>query len=290
MNREESWPLIWFTALSPLAIGGLAGLLAVRGTPATGIDGGAIALLAVALLALLASLAHLGRPLRSYRSIARLSTSWLSREVALFGAFVFLLIAYALPFPANGWRGLFGILAIVVGALSLLATGEIYRLPARPSWNSWRTVASFILGALGAGLLLGVFLGQPGVLDHVGVPGPLMVLSGAALFMGVAITCLRLRRPDRERVEEFAAWEMAIGPFRWLIVLRIAGSLCALGLLGVAASFSALAWIPALIGEIADRVLFFHAVVPLSMARRVGAIPFDPVRVVEAPAGKTSTS
>ncbi len=107
------------------------------------------------------------------------------------------------------------------------------------------------------------------------------------MLMGAAISCLRLRRPDRERVEEFAAWEMATGPCRWLFVLRTAGSLCALALLGLAASFSALAWAPALIGEIADRALFFHAVVPLSMARRVGALPFEPVRVMGAPAGKT---
>jgi formate dehydrogenase iron-sulfur subunit len=292
VNREENWPLVGFTALSPLAVGGLAGLLAVRGTPANDADGGAIAVLAIALLALLASSAHLGRPLRAYRSIARLSTSWLSREVALFGAFVLLLAAYALPVPVSGWderRGMVGILALLVGALSLLATGEVYRLPSRPAWNHWRTIASLLLGALGAGLLLGVFVGQLGVPGKDGVPVAVTTISAAALLLGMAITGLRVRRPDPGEAEEFAAWQMVIGPCRLLLALRLAGALCALGLLPAAASLSIFAWIPAAMGEIADRALFFRAVVPVSMARRAGILPFEPV-AVEAPMPRRAAS
>ncbi len=286
MNREANWPLVGFTTLSPLAIGGLAGLLAVRGTPGMGIDGGAIVLLGIALLALLASTLHLGRPLRAYRSIARLSTSWLSREVILFGLFVFLLAAYALPVRPSGWgevRGALGILALVAGALSLLATGEVYRLPARPAWNTWRTVASLALGALGAGLPLGGFVGNRGTPSSGEVPAAVTLLSAAALLLGMAITALRLRRPDPGQVEQFAAWQVVIGPCRWLLVLRLAGAVCAVGLLPAAAPLSSLAWVPAAIGEIADRALFFRAVVPVSMARRAGVPPFQPVPVVENP-------
>lgn len=287
MNREENWPLVGFTALSPLAVGGLAGLLAVRGTPRIGVDGGAIALLAIALLALLASSLHLGRPLRAYRSIARLSTSWLSREVVLFGIFVLLLAAYALPVHASGWnesQDALGILATVVGALSLFATGEVYRLPSRPSWNSWRTIASLVLGALGAGLLLGACVGQLGPLGKSGRPVAVTTISAVALLLGTAITCLRARRPGPEKAEEFAAWQVVVGPCRWMLTLRIAGALCALGLLFAAPSLSIIAWVPAAIGEMADRALFFRAVVPVSMARRAGILPFEPVAAAETPA------
>lgn len=282
VNREENLPLVGFTALSPIAIGGLAGLLLVRGTPSVDADWGALAVLGVALLALVASALHLGRPLRAYRAMAQLSTSWLSREVVLFGIFVLLLAAYALPIHARGWdeiRGPLAILACVVGGLSLWATGEVYRLPSRPTWNSWRTVASLLLGALGAGLLLGFFLGRLGVSPRIGVP--LMTLSATALLLGVAMTGLYLRRPDPARVEEFATWQVVVGPCRSLVVLRLAGALGALGLLCVGTSASIFAWAPAAIAEIADRALFFRAVVPVSMARRAGVLPFEPVAVVK---------
>lgn len=284
-KTEENWPLVGFTALSPIAIGGLTGLLAVRGTPRIGLDWSAIALLGVALLALVASSLHLGRPLRAYRAMARLSTSWLSREVVLFAVFVLLLTAYALPVHTNGWdvnRGLLGLLATIVGILSLWATGEVYRLPSHPAWNSWRTIASLVLGALGPGLLLGFFVGRLGG-PGGGADGLALGTAAAALLLGAAISWLRSRRPAEENTEEFAAWQVVIGPCRWLLTLRIVGALFALGLVLAGGWLSMIAWIPAVIGEIADRTLFFRAVVPVSMARRAGVLPFEPVPVVRAP-------
>jgi len=281
MNREENWPLVGFTALSPIAIGGLAGLLAVRGTPRIGLDWSAIALMGVALVALVASSLHLGRPFRAYRAMTRLSTSWLSREVALFAVFVLLLAAYALQAHMGGWeenRSLLGVLASIVGGLSLWATGEVYRLPSRPAWNSWRTIVSLVMSALGPGLLLGIFVGRFGVPGE-GRDGLVAVttISAVALLLGVAITCLRARRPDSGRLEELAAWQVAVGPCRWMLTLRIAGALCALGLLPAPGPLWTIAWVPAAVGEIADRILFFRSVVPVSMARRVGVLPFEPV-------------
>ncbi|HYL80179.1 MAG TPA: hypothetical protein VEU07_05165, partial [Candidatus Acidoferrum sp.] len=83
------------------------------------------------------------------------------------------------------------------------------------------------------------------------------------------------------RVEEFAAWQMVVGPCRFLIAFRLAGALGALGLLCAGTSVSVYAWVPAVLAEIADRALFFRAVVPVSMARRAGILPFEPVAVVK---------
>jgi anaerobic dimethyl sulfoxide reductase subunit C (anchor subunit) len=282
VKDEKVWPLVAFTALSPIAIGGLAGLVAVRENPRIGVDWSAMAVLGIALLALLSSALHLGRPLRAYRAMARVSTSWLSREVVLFGVFVLLLAAYAAPIHASAWdesRGLLGVLASVVGGLSLWATGEVYRLPSRPAWNHWRTIASLILGALGPGLLFGFFVGR--LWGHDGgenVSAAITALAAVALLLGAAITCLRCRRPEPGKVEEFAAWQVVIGPGRWMLVLRIAGALCALGFLLAPGSPSTIAWVPAAIGEIADRALFFRAVVPVSMVRRAGILPVEPVK------------
>ena len=282
MKDEKSWPLVAFTALSPIAIGGLAGLVAVRENPRIGVDWSAMAVLGIALLALLASSLHLGRPLRAYRAMARLSTSWLSRDVVLFGVFVLLLAAYAVPIHAGGWdksRGLLGVLASVVGGLSLWATGEVYRLPSCPAWNHWRTIASLILGALGPGLLFGSSVGRLGGPDGgENAPATITALAAVALLLGAAVACLRCRRPESGNVEEFAAWQVVIGPGRWMLVVRIAGALCALGFLLAPGALWTIAWVPAAIGEIADRALFFRAVVPVSMVRRAGILPVEPVK------------
>jgi hypothetical protein len=63
-----------------------------------------------------------------------------------------------------------------------------------------------------------------------------------------------------------------------MLALRIAGALCALGFLLAPGSLLTVAWVPAAIGEIADRALFFRAVVPVSMARRAGILPVEPVK------------
>ncbi len=288
LHPESDWPLVGFTSLSPIAVGGLAGLLATRGSPAPGLDWGAIALLGIALLALGISALHLGRPFRAYRAVARFSTSWLSREIVLFGAFVLLLAAYAFPVQATGWderRSLLGLLASLFGGLSLLATGLVYRLPSRPAWNHWSTVASLPLGALGSGLPLGCFLGWLFAPDLAGTGSTAVpAAAAAALLLGAAITGSRVRRPEAGKAEEFAAWQAAMGPGRVLLGLRLTGALCAVGLLLVPGSPWTVAWVPAAVGEIADRALFFRAVVPVSMARRAGVLPFEPVKVVDAPA------
>jgi DMSO reductase anchor subunit len=286
VKSEEHWPLVGFTALSPIAIGGLAGLLFVRGSSSMGVDWGAIALLGIALLALIASSLDLGHPFRSYRAIARFSTSWLSREVVLFSLFVFLLAAYAMPIRAaggDGGRGLVGVLAAVVGALCLWATSRVYHLPSRPAWNHWRTMASLFLGALGAGLPVGAFVGRFGMPGGADGLAGITSISAVALLLGAGITCLRARRPDQAKVEEFAAWQVVVGPCRWLLALRVAGALCALVLLLAPGPLWMIAWAPATIGEIADRALFFQAVVPVSMTMRMGITPFKPVQVVASP-------
>jgi len=279
MKAEKNWPLVGFTALSPIAIGGLTGLLAVREGPRAGIDWNALAFLGVALLALVASSLHLGRPFQAYRAMARLSTSWLSREVVLFGFFVLLLAAYALPLYPRGLadvRSTLGVLATMVGYLSLWATGEVYRLPSRPAWDHWRTTASLISGSLGAGLLLGKFAAQVGGASENGGTTAATAMAAVALLFSCTITCLRARRPEPARAEEFAAWQVVMGPCRWLLGVRIGGAFCALALLATG-SLSIIAWVPAAIGEVADRVLFFRAVVPVSMAKRAGVLPFEPV-------------
>ncbi len=165
MNRNEEYgTLTAFTALSPLAVGGLIGLLVAVGLRLdSGIDWAAMVVLATGILALAASLFHLGRPWRAPLAILRLSTSWLSREVILFGLFLLTLGCYSLM-PILNWgsqaRDLVGFAAAIIGFAGTIASGETYRLRARPSWDQWLAVLSFPLGALSAGSLFGFFVAR----------------------------------------------------------------------------------------------------------------------------------
>ncbi|MHB1161136.1 MAG: dimethyl sulfoxide reductase anchor subunit family protein [Chloroflexota bacterium] len=273
-SREDNRALVAFTWLAPLSIGGFTGLLIVRGPAAEdGPDAGATALLALALLALAASLLHLGRPFRAYRALLHFSTSWLSREVILFGLFLPCLAAYALPLAPLGQsaRSALGALAAILGFLSLVATGKVYSLPSRPCWNHWAATASCPVGALSSGLLLGIFAAQLSMPDvqlaNAGI-ATLTWIAAVALATAPVLTLLRSTRGDT--AEGRATWQIAQGPYQWALALRITGALGGLVLLLAGGWAAVLAWVPAALGELADRILFFHAVVPISFTARSG--------------------
>lgn len=277
-TSQDNWPLVSFTSLAPVAVGGLIGLLLLDGTNPGGGTGWGTALPGVvSLLALGTSLLHLGRPLRAYRAAAGLSTSWLSREVMLFGLFTLGLMAYWLPVAGGPWgqlRGLVAVAAAILGVLGLLATGEVYRLPSRPGWDHWTTVVSFALGALSAGLPFGLFAHQldlPGQASSGG--GTLVVAVGGAagLLLALAVTWLRRGHLLGGPPEAQHTWQLIVGPYRWALTLRVGGALLALAMLALGGTAAILAWVPAALGEVSDRILFFRATVPVSFSARAGA-------------------
>ena len=270
-KSEEYSTLVLFTALAPLAVGGLVGLLVVRGAGhGTGIDWTAMLVLATGLLALAASLFHLGRPWRAPLAVLRPGTSWLSREVIFFGLFLFSMGVYAIM-PALNLGGLarfmVGFAAALIGLAGTIATGETYHLRARPAWDQWSAVASFPLGALSTGILFGCFIAwQSG--GHTEIAG--YVWSGAAilLILALMLTWIRSSRSRPGNTEDQASRKLAFGRFFWLVVVRVTAVVIALVLLGTGGEVRYLAWIPALLGEFADRILFFRAVVPVTLKGR----------------------
>ena len=119
-------------------------------------------MLAVTLVSLLASTLHLGRPIYAYRAIKCWRTSWLSREVLALGLFaqmaslyvVFLLLTDGLGWlnsavwGASPLRWLLGASTCVSGLIGIYASSRIYRVPARPAWNSVKTTWNFYSTAL----------------------------------------------------------------------------------------------------------------------------------------------
>ena len=272
MNKSEEYgTLVIFTALSPLAVGGLFGLLVTPVTKSNpGTDWAAMTVLSTGALALVISLLHLGRPWRAPLALRRFNSSWLSREVILFGVFLVLLGFYGIM-PAiiqdSLVLHLFGFTAAISGLAATVATGETYRLRARPSWDHWVSVSSFPLGALSAGCLFGFFVARQ-FSGHNTVPCIAWAVTALFLLSAAVVTWVRStrRRPDSE--EGSLSRKYVFKSFIWLLVLRGAATIVALMMIGSGNGMQFLAWIPALVGEFSDRYLFFMTAIPVTLRGR----------------------
>jgi DMSO reductase anchor subunit len=270
-KNEEYGALVAFTTLAPLAVGGLAGLLlATSKSQAPGLDWAAVLILAVGLLALAASLFHLGRPWRAPLALLRVGTSWLSREVLLFGLFLLTLAIYVIiPVKSLGSlvRNLVGIVAVMIGLFGTIATGETYHLHSHPSWDQWLAVVTFPLGALSAGSLFGFSVAYQ-FSGHADTIRYFWVGVAILLMLNLIVTWLRTTLARSGTMEGLLSRKVALGSYRWLLVVRIVAGIIALGLVGIGGRAQFLAWIPALLGEFADRILFFDADVPVTLRGR----------------------
>lgn len=108
---------------------------------------------------------HLGKPMRFYRGMNNWRLSPLSREIAGVSLFFMGFAGYGL-FNSLDMFGLFNnidifhlniietlkmssaIIAILGGVVGLYYMIKLYLIPARPYWNHWQTVSSFVSTAL----------------------------------------------------------------------------------------------------------------------------------------------
>jgi DMSO reductase iron-sulfur subunit len=203
-DREVAWglnklssrenPLVVFTLLSQLAVGGLAllfilplisseaaAVFSIQAHPLT-MPLTLIALCAAQAIGLFLSATHLGKPQYFYRGFNNLRHSWISREALAVAIFFGLLGAFSagssmpilhsltgIDFPAiigldaamvaslsnmAGWGG------AIVGLASIFIMNMAYQIKARPSWNHWHTCAIFVVSSLTLGsLFLGLTFG-----------------------------------------------------------------------------------------------------------------------------------
>jgi anaerobic dimethyl sulfoxide reductase subunit B (iron-sulfur subunit) len=162
-NREEiqprelsGWedvPLIVFTLLAQMAVGGFWAMSWIFSASSRLLPSLLVGFCLVA--GMLASFAHLGRQKNAWRALSRWRKSSLSREVLFAGLF--------------GWGCLFTVLEIVLWQRStfegmavpaifgigfIYNMAQVYRFPAAPGWNTWRTDAGFMVSALLLGLVV----------------------------------------------------------------------------------------------------------------------------------------
>jgi formate dehydrogenase iron-sulfur subunit len=273
---DPHWPLIAVTLLTQLSLGILASSVAVRALaagPASFGTRGAVAAAGAGAMALAVSVLHLGRPACAWKALANLRRSWLSREVALFGAFSATTFAYAGASLAwSQTRGLvlgLGASAAVLGAAGVYASGRLYLVPARPVWNSARTVVAFFATALATGPLLAVlFVGR-------GTNG-LFAAAALGSLTQLAVTQHLVASIVVRKEREFALTaRLLFGRFRFLFGVRVVVTLAVVALCAwgaVAGSgWPGVAVLLAGVGELIGRYLFFVTVTPMTAARRFSA-------------------
>lgn len=149
----QEFPLVIFTVFSQLAVGAIVTLWVldvfsknISLTTGKIISGSIIIITA---LSLLGSLFHLGHPLNAYRAITHIQTSWLSREVLLFGVFLFATVFYYLQWKADKEksRKTIGTITSIIGVAGVISSGMLYVMPSMPAWNNFSPIIFFLLTA-----------------------------------------------------------------------------------------------------------------------------------------------
>jgi DMSO reductase anchor subunit len=296
--------LVVMLVLTELSVGGFVAVTVLRML----VRGGFVAAvtpfhsffaLSLGLLALCASTMHLGRPLYAWRAFVGLKSSWLSREIIVFGLFAGCAVLYAgaLWLPAIGkflnvrlggklsdpsTQNILGMCVALSGLVGVFCSIMIYQDTRRTFWRMAMTSLKFF----GTTILLGPatllftlvlwFTFAPGVESQ-----PVFQLVMRALYGVIAIIATaklsweasvfyhlrdrgwtNMKRTALLMVDELRC--MAIGRF----VCGVAGGII-LPLLGWSAlsSIGVVSFIFALllIGELLERYLFFTAVIPPKM-------------------------
>jgi Fe-S-cluster-containing dehydrogenase component/DMSO reductase anchor subunit len=292
--EHAHWPLIAMLVLTQLSVGGfVVELAAVAGGATRGIGTVLHPALCLGLgwAGLMASVLHLGRPLYAYRALIGLRHSWLSREVLAFGLFAGLATVFValdilrpewLPMSAGLRTALLG--AVVVSGLAGLASSVmVYHVVRREFWRAGYGGVKFA----GTAVVLGfaTALAAPGIagagrsdgLDAIAQYPIWMVAVGliaastaklgfeAWLARGFARSELSTLRKTAlllsGALRRQAGLRQLLGLAGGIVLPALAVAASAWGNPGMAAAVAVLALATSIGGELAERYLFFTAVV-----------------------------
>jgi Fe-S-cluster-containing dehydrogenase component/DMSO reductase anchor subunit len=263
--QHAHWPLILMLVLTQAGIGGL---LAARfvGTKSLPLE---LVSLALLFAGLTASVFHLGQPFKAWRVWLGWRTSWLSREAMALNAFAGIAVvsvaARWLP-PLTNYYSLLTFSVATVALAAVFAQAMVYADTHRAFWSLRHTAPRFFGSALVLGLALALAL-QPTA------PIALALLLATLLKLGCEIAILKHADTDSDRWTQLRRTAaLQTGALRTVLGMRllsalIGGVLFPLVLASSGAS-SALAFMAlglCLLGELAERFLFFTSVAPDKM-------------------------
>ncbi len=236
------FPLVWMLVLTQIGAGMTVGDVLTRSLQAgAGVSWSSLALAVVISFAGLAgSVLHLGRPLQAWRAFLGWRTSWLSREILVFGGWSSALMLYLAAVLFGKWPLLtlgIGGGAAVAGVLGIFTSVMVYADTRRKFWALPLTLFRFYATALAAGLLVSPLP----YLALVAIAG-LLAYDGA-IYFGAFPNFENQRHLMQGVLKKVTIARLALGV---TAMLFIGMPLLALGVF--------------LVSELAGRSLFFRAV------------------------------
>lgn len=215
---------------------------------------------------------HLGRPLLAYRAFLGFRTSWLSREMLAFGplpplALGCMMLAFQpeilqltgidLPFRSTTWYLAWGVGLITL--LAVICSAMIYIDTPRTWWSHPRTMAKFFLTAVCFGALFQNIQAQ--VHGHDSQIAMMLSLIACSAKLLLEVSIFWSREAELSRTARLMRSSLLFPN-----ILRYVLGLLALGFIFFNHPYYSIAalllW---LAGDIAERYLFFRAVVPPRM-------------------------
>lgn len=283
------WSLVWMLVLTQLSVGTF--VVEFWLTSRWGSTGEWLPLAAVQLghvsavtawligqLALGAATLHLGRPHLAFRAILGLRHSWLSREIVAFGLFAALSSLYAAgawwSWNFAAWGNALAVSIVVSGLLGVFCSAMIYEFTQRAYWSGMATIQRFLGSTLVSGaaivLLMQATTTSPSELSVTWLSR--LLLWSSVWKLSSELLVLRHLRDRSHSVLKRSA-QLLTGALRLLLSLRVVCSLIGGVLLptwvlngqdftlGMGFAIASLVFA----GEVAERCLFFAAVIPHRM-------------------------
>lgn len=263
--QHPHWPLILMLVLTQA---GMGGLLAIR---LTHLDSLLLDLSSLALLVagLTASVFHLGQPLKAWRVWLGWRTSWLSREAMALNAFggaAFLSVAARWLPALTSYYSLITFAVATVALAAVFAQAMVYADTHRAFWSLRHTAPRFFGSAFVLGSAL-VLAWQPTALTA------LALLFVTLVKLGCELAVLKHADTDSDRWTQLRRTAvLQTGLLRPILVVRLSvalggGVLVPFLLLNrpPSTTLGAGAFALCLLGELAERYLFFTSVAPDKM-------------------------
>jgi formate dehydrogenase iron-sulfur subunit len=278
------WSLVYFLTLSQASVGAALAALVLTLVGLALLAGlASVAALLVGHAALAGTLFHLGRPIHAFKAVRAWRRSWLSREVIAFSVYAGVAVLPAAKFVGEQLLGLslvppllhYG--ALLVTALSGIAgvytSVRIYRIPARPAWDTGRTTLGFFLTSLVLGAASVVTLAALLEANVIVTRSAALVLGTSVLLSALLPWMLASEGTSSEPALRGAAQVLRQGFQRLLVLRTLVAVALALGAtlwtssgaLSLPGSFASAALALALAVEVMGRYLFFRCVVPRNM-------------------------
>ncbi len=269
--EHAHWPLVILLVFSQISVGIAMIVLLLRSLDLA-IQGTTFLLGVAALMAMIGAISstlHLGRPQFAYRAVLGIRHSWLSREIAAFGAFIPLSMAsIGLAYMESPLLPLCLATAVLFGAAGVVASVMIYHVTHRPFWNATRSAPAFLSTSLGVSSLAALMtlqLSSNGSSQIV-----IAALAGVALLSGLTKLFLlnRSLKLDRRETQYAATQLKPIVRLQWIsgiAFVMTTGILLLVSAGWPSIVLTAVAIVTGLIADFTERYLFFRAVVPLRM-------------------------